>query len=299
MTKFLLDSGNPDEYKTLKALCESKGQELWGSTTNPSLIAKKLAGQKLTPKDAFALQKQLVMEILDIVPGAVSAEVYSDQTTLAQDMVEQGMDIASWHDRVVVKLPTTLEGMKARTELRKSGITINNTLVFSQEQTFAISLHEKLMKAQYGPTKSGYPCFISPFVGRLDDKGENGLTFLRYAVNLTHTYFEKDLVWMLEASIRNLPHLKAGIDYGSELMTAPLKVYEEWLGMTPDEQNAVTYDMPELKDVPVWTPSQELLNISTVEGVMSAITTNKLDLSHPLTSAGIDRFVADWAAILA
>ena len=130
MTKFLLDSGNPDEYKEIAALLGEKarldsarqGSELWGSTTNPSLIAKKLAseGKKLTPQEAFKLQKDIVLQIIEIVPGAVSGEVYADQNTKAEDMVEQGRDISSWHPRVIVKLPTTLEGMKARLQLRGS-----------------------------------------------------------------------------------------------------------------------------------------------------------------------------------
>src|ERR1700719_1712375 len=115
MTKFLLDSGDPDEYKEITSLAKEKGYELWGATTNPTLIAKKLAGQKITSEEAFALQKKIVFEILDIVPGAVSAEVYADDKTTAEQMVEQGRDIAKWHERIFVKLPTTIEGFKART----------------------------------------------------------------------------------------------------------------------------------------------------------------------------------------
>lgn len=301
MAKFLLDSGDPEEYKTISQLAKEKGSELWGSTTNPSLIAKKLAaaGKKLTTQEAFQLQKDIVLQIIGIVPGAVSGEVYADQTTTAQNMAEQGRDIASWHPRVVVKLPTTLEGMKARTQLRKEGIGINNTLVFSQEQVFAISLHEKLMTEAYGPAKTGFPAFISPFVGRLDDRGENGLTFLKYAVDLTHTYFAKDLVWMLEASIRNLGHMKEGIDMGSELLTIPAKVYQEWFALSPEQQAAVKAETTGLQDIPQWTPSEELLAIQSVDELMQAIESGKLDITHPLTTAGIDKFVADWHAILA
>lgn len=299
MTKFLLDSGNPDEYREVKKLAEEKGTELWGSTTNPSLIAKKLTGKKLTTKEAFALQKDLVLEITTIVPGAVSAEVYADQNTTAEDMTQQGLDIASWHNRVVVKLPTTYEGMKARGMLRKEGVTINNTLVFSQEQVFAISQHEKIMKQLYGSPKTGYPCFISPFVGRLDDRGEDGLSFLQHGVNLTHTHFEKDLVWMLEASIRTAAHLKAGIDMGSELETVPAKIFTEWLQMSREERDAVDTKQPSLTSIPQWEVPQELLAITTEEELLAAMQDGKLDITHPLTTAGIDKFVADWHAILA
>lgn len=301
MTKFLLDSGDPEEYKVISSLAKGKGSELWGATTNPSLIAKKLAasGKKLTTQEAFQLQKDIVLKITEIVPGAVSGEVYADQTTTAQDMAEQGRDIASWHPRVVVKLPTTLEGMKARTELRKEGIGINNTLVFSQEQVFAISLHEKLMTQQYGPAKTGFPAFISPFVGRLDDRGENGLSFLKHALKITHTYFPQDTVWMLEASIRSLAHMKAGMDMGSELLTIPAKVYQEWFALTAEQQAAVTTKLTGLQDIPQWTPSEGLLGMQSVDELMNAMESGKLDITHPLTTAGIDKFVADWHAILA
>src|SRR5690348_8185688 len=102
MTKFILDSGNPQEYRETSHLAEQHGSMIWGSTTNPSLVAKQLSGKKLTIEQAFSLQKELVLEILEIVPGAVSAEVYSDENTKADEMIEQGRDIASWHERVVV-----------------------------------------------------------------------------------------------------------------------------------------------------------------------------------------------------
>lgn len=300
MTKFLLDSGDPLEYQEIASLAKSKGSQLWGATTNPSLIAKKLAGQKFTKEEAVNLQKKIVLEIVDIVPGAVSAEVYADQITTGEDMAEQGREIASWHPRVVVKLPTNLEGFRARGMLRKEGVGINNTLVFSQQQVFAISQHEKIMKSLYGPAKNHLPSFISPFVGRLDDKGENGLVFLHHAVNMTQTMFEKDLVWMLEASIRNLAHFKAGIDMGCELTTVPAKVYREWFGLSKEEQDTIDLTPPRsLIDIPTWQVPVELTSITSETELMSTMTDGTLDISHPLTTSGIDKFVADWQAILA
>lgn len=303
MTKFLLDSGDPQEYKEISSLLHEKGTDLWGSTTNPSLIAKKIAasGKKLSPKEAFALQKEIVLEIINIVPGAVSGEVYADHTTAAEDMAEQGRVIASWHPRVVVKLPTTLEGLKARTLLRSEGIGINNTLVFSQEQVFAITLHENIMRREYGEAKTGFPAFISPFVGRLDDRGENGLAMLKHALELTHNYFAKDLVWMLEASVRNTIHIKAGIDMGCELMTVPAKVFSEWFALSTTQQNAIDVGVytKAITDIPAWTPTEEIKNVTTREQLMQTIENGRLNITHPLTTAGIDKFVADWKTILA
>ncbi len=299
MTKFLLDSGDPQEYRQTKKLLSEKGSELWGSTTNPSLIAKKLTGQKVSFDDAFyKLQRQIIEEILSIVPGAVSGEVYAAKDTTFEQMVEQGRQIASWGDRVVVKLPTTLEGFKARTELRKLGICINNTLVFSQQQAFAITLHEKLMNQLYGKPNSDWPSFISPFVGRLDDIGENGMDMVKHAVELVKKHFEPDTTWMLEASIRNATHLKQGLDLQVDLETVPSKVFTEWFGMSDDQQNAVVTENPALKPIPAWEVPQELLAIKTIDEFMEVVTSGKLDITHPLTDKGIDRFVADWSAIL-
>ena len=299
MIKYLLDSGDPDEYRHVAELAKSKGQELWGSTTNPSLIAKKLAGQKAAFEEAFfKLQKSLIDEILTIVPGAVSAEVYASPTSTASEMIEQGKTIASWHERVVVKLPTTLEGFKARTELRKLGITINNTLVFSQQQSYAISLHEKLMLDTYGKPQSGWPSFISPFLGRLDDRGEDGLSFLQNATETMHKLFGTDTTWMLAASIRTPRHFKASMEYGCEMITSPAKIYDEWFALSEDEQNAVALDATQLTKIPLWEPSEELKSITTIDGFFEAIENGTLDITHPLTDSGIERFVADWQQIL-
>ena len=154
-----------------------------GGTTNPSLIAKKLAGEKVTQDEAFFKQKEIIFELLEIVPGAVSAEVYADMTTPAEAMVEQGREIAKWHERIHVKLPTTIEGFKARTVLRQLGIPTNNTLVFSQEQIFAICLHEEIIQRQT-PIKNTWPPFISPFVGRLDDLDFNGMDLIADGIKL-------------------------------------------------------------------------------------------------------------------
>ena len=200
MTKFLLDSGDPDEFRLISNLAKENNSQLWGATTNPTLIAKKLSGpstslrgnnKKLSQKEAFQLQKQIVLEILDLVPGAVSAEVYADQKTKASEMIEQGKEIAAWHRRIVVKLPTTIEGFKARTQLRKNGIMINNTLVFSQQQVFAICLHEQIIQREFGPITpkaNGWQCFVSPFVGRLDDINQNGMQLVENSMKMKNEF---------------------------------------------------------------------------------------------------------------
>ncbi len=292
MTKFILDSGDPQEYEEAISLFKEHNIELWGSTTNPSLIAKKLAesGRKLTQSEAFFLQKDLVSQILDLVPGAVSAEVYADRKTNAQEMIEQGREIAKWDRRVVVKLPTTIEGFKARTVLRKEGIVTNNTLVFSPLQIFAITWHETLLEKEFGPIQSEWPSFISPFVGRLDDIGENGLQLVAEGMFIKSENDTK--LWMLEASVRTPHHINAGIALGSELITAPLKVYKEWLHSENTEN--------EVAIVPQWSISDELLinTSSSIDAFIGQLESGEIDISHPLTEKGIDKFVEDWKAIL-
>lgn len=293
MTRLLLDSGDPVEYKEISDLAKQHGSEIWGSTTNPSLIAKKLAGQKISQQKAFELQKQIALEILELVPGAVSAEVYADETTSAQQMIEQGRQIATWHERIVVKLPTTLEGFKARTQLRKEKVPINNTLVFSQQQIFAICLHEQLMQKLYGPIENKYPPFISPFLGRLDDLGENGMDLLEHGMKIKKIF--RSELWMLEASVRSIAHLQKGIEVGSELITAPAKVYREYFSGSSINNELSTIN---LKPIPYWQPPQELLEISSTHDFMNAIESGKLDITHELTDKGLVRFANDWKAIL-
>lgn len=290
MTRFILDSGDPEEYKTTKKLFEDNGKELWGSTTNPSLIAKKLSasGKKLTKTEAFDLQKDIVTEILTLVPGAVSAEVYADQDTSAQEMIEQGREIALWDKRVVIKLPTTLEGMKARTDLRKNGIVTNNTLVFSEEQIFAICLHEQLIQNEF-PSQDMWPSFISPFVGRLDDIGQNGMTLVKNGMDIKRKFSSQ--MWMLEASVRSSEHMDKGVSLGCELITAPLKAYQAWFAEKDMNSQIDTSG-------PIWQIPAELMKIQSLQEYFDAIESKKLSLDHELTVKGIQKFVDDWNAIL-
>ncbi|HSX40119.1 MAG TPA: transaldolase family protein [Candidatus Saccharimonadales bacterium] len=296
MAKFLLDSGDVNEYREIAKLAQEKGSELWGATTNPSLIAKKLAGKKITQEEAFRLQKEIVKEILTIVPGAVSAEVYADKDTTAEEMIEQGREIATWDARIFVKLPTTVEGFKARTALRKDEIMINNTLVFSLQQIFAIFLHEKIVRIEYEIDEEA--CFISPFVGRLDDKGKDGMMVIEQAVEMKKKY--NFSCWVLESSVRNPSHIKRGIDAGTDIMTVPAAVLREWLMMSNEEKESLdaTDYAKNLAPMPNWQPLEELLGIKDIEQFMSAIETKKLDVSDALTTAGIDKFAADWKSII-
>jgi transaldolase len=300
-TKFILDSGDTKEYREIAVLAEEKGSQLWGSTTNPSLIAKsageQLHGEKLTMEEAFELQRKIVTEILMIVPGAVSAEVYADRDTHAEEMIQQGKEIARWDSRVVVKLPTTIEGFKARTALRQLSILTNNTLVFSPEQIYAICLHEEIIQREFEP-QSKWPPFISPFVGRIDDKEFDGMDLVSQGMRLKKIF--NTPLWMLEASVRTIDDVKRGIELKSELITAPAKVYKEWFDLTNAERESVVEleDDEILNSIPEWKPPVEFLTTSSMDDFYRLIESGTLNINHPLTDAGIDRFVADWKAIL-
>jgi len=297
VTKFLLDSGDPEEYKEIQALAKDHGASIWGATTNPSLIAKKLAGKKISQDEAFRLQKGIVLEILTLVPGPVSAEVYADEKTTASEMIQQGKEIASWHDRVVVKLPTTLEGFRARTELRKESICINNTLVFSQQQIFAICLHEAISQKEFGPTQDLQPPFISPFIGRLDDIGEDGISLVENGMKIKKLFSLKLpqsplAIWMLASSLRSMRHMETMIEDQVELITAPGKVYKAYFYKQHEEEEK------SLTPLSYWSPPQNLLSIESFENFFEVIEKGELDITHPLTDKGIARFRDDWQAII-
>jgi|SRR3989344_3367978 len=295
MTQYLLDSGDPEEYKAIANLAREHNEVLFGATTNPSLIAKKLAGKKVSAQEAFELQKQIVMEIIDIVPGPVSAEVYADGKTTGEEMAQQGREIAKWHERIVVKLPTTLEGFKARTLLRREKIPINNTLVFSQQQVFAVNLHERLIQNN----ENLWPPFISPFVGRLDDMSEDGMVVVEHAMRLKRTYNFTPLV--LLSSVRRKEHMKRGVDCEADLVTAPATVYEEWFSLAQEQKNAIDTKAyaASLKSIDYWDPPAELLAIDSIDWFNQAIATGKLNIQHDLTDKGLVRFAEDWKTIIA
>lgn len=196
----------------------------------------------------------------------------------------------------VVKLPTTLAGFKARTELRKLGIPVNNTLVFSQEQVFAICLHEALIQKLFSPKPSLYPCFISPFVGRLDDSGENGMDIIRHTMRLKAMFTTP--LWSLEASVRTLSHMAKGLALQTELITAPAAIYKEWLLLPLEEKQRHEEEAEAGIALSPWNPPIELGQILDMEGFDKYLASNILDIRHELTDKGIVKFTQDWQTIL-
>ncbi|MBI4407054.1 MAG: fructose-6-phosphate aldolase [Candidatus Kerfeldbacteria bacterium] len=190
--KLFLDSAILDEIK----LAAATGL-LDGVTTNPTLIAK--SGRK---------HEEVVAEIAAIVNGPISAEVLSTTTA---EMLTEGKQLAKLHPNITVKLPMIVEAMPVVTQLAAAGIKTNVTLVFSVNQA--------LLAAKAGAT------FISPFVGRLDDTGENGMQVVADIVQVFKHY--KFSTQVLVASVRTPEHVRQAALLGADIATLPYLVFME------------------------------------------------------------------------
>ena len=275
-TKIFLDSGDPkDTELMLSALGFLDGQ-----TTNPSLIAgspgaqDRLArGEKFQKEELFAFYRETIQKVSLLIPGgSVSIEVYANETTLAEDMFLQGKEMFSWIKNAHIKYPTGKEGLKAAKMSIQEGMRVNMTLCFTQEQAAAV--YSATMGAKKGDV------FISPFVGRLDDRGENGMQLIE---NILKMYKQGDgHVEVLVASVRNLNHFMAAIHLGSDIITAPDKILQEW----QEKEFSVpgrdyVYEKGELKDI-----LYKQLDLEK--------SWEDFNIQHELTDKGIVRFAEDW-----
>ena len=190
--KFFLDSANLEDIKKGAAL-----GILNGVTTNPSLIAK----------EGIALEEQ-IRKVCDIIDGDVSAEVLATNT---RGMIEEGRRLARIHKNVVVKVPLTSEGIAAVSALSREGIRTNVTLCFSAVQA--------LIAAKAGAY------MVSPFIGRLDDLGYDGMDLIRDIVTIYKNYEYKTQV--LAASVRGTLHVVDAAKAGAHIATMPFKVLEQ------------------------------------------------------------------------
>lgn len=189
--KFFLDTANVDQVAEI-----ASWGILDGVTTNPSLVAKE-------GKDF----KETVLKMCALTP-CVSAQVTAND---APGMITQGEEYASWHKHVVVKVPMTTEGLKVLKHLSSKGIKTNVTLIFSVEQA--------ILAAKAGAT------IVSPFVGRLDDKGEDGMKVVEDILVAYKHYGIKTEV--LVASIRNVQHVHKSLLMGAHIGTMPYAVMQE------------------------------------------------------------------------
>ncbi len=187
--KYFLDTANVDEIRRAASL-----GILDGVTTNPSLIAKE-----------GRVFEEVIREIVEIVDGPISAEVVSLD---ADGMVEEALPLAEIHENVTIKVPMTPEGLKATKILSGKGIKVNVTLIFSATQALAAA-------------KAG-AAFVSPFIGRLDDIGDDGMALVEQIVRIFETHgIDSEII---VASIRHRYHLTQAALTGAEIATIPFKV---------------------------------------------------------------------------
>ena len=187
--KFFIDTANINEIKE----AHSMGM-VDGVTTNPSLIAKEGGDFK-----------EIIQEICAVVDGPISAEVISLD---AEGMLKEARDLAGIHANIVVKVPMTVDGLKATRQLTQEEIKTNVTLVFSPLQA--------LMAAKAGAT------FVSPFIGRLDDLSQEGLLLVEQIVEIYSNYaFDTEII---VASVRNPLHVLDSALIGADIATIPFDV---------------------------------------------------------------------------
>lgn len=199
--RFFIDTANLDNIKEAQSL-----SILNGVTTNPSLMAK----EGIKGKDNILEHYKTICEIVD---GDVSAEVIS---TDFEGMIREGQELALLNPQIVVKIPMIEEGIKAIRYFSDKGIKTNCTLVFS--------LGQALIAAQAGAT------YVSPFIGRLDDNGQDGIQIVKSIVDM----FEKQnyQTKVLAASIRNKNHIEECAKIGAHVVTAPLSAIKELITHT-------------------------------------------------------------------
>lgn len=275
-TRIFLDSGDVNETKEIiKVLGFLDGQ-----TTNPTLIAKNPAaqkrlaeGNKFTAEEIILFYQGVVKKISNLIlDGSVSVEVYADKNSTADELYGQGKEMFRWIPNAHIKFPVIPAGLEAAQRFVQEKMRVNMTLCFNQEQAAAVYAATKGAKKQ--------DVFVSPFVGRLDDKGKNGMDLIK---NILKMYGRGDgHSEVLSASVRNLNHFLYSIKLGCDIITAPFKVLKEWAdtGMQIPDENYV-YDSTNLEpilyeEIDLEKPWQEY------------------NISHEMTDAGIDRFASDW-----
>jgi transaldolase len=279
-TKIFLDGGDPGETREIIDLLGF----LDGQTTNPTLISKNPdarsrleKGNKFSEKEIYDFYQGVVKEISTLIPrGSISVEVYADVSTKVEQMLNQGREMFSWIPNAHIKYPSTREGLEAAEQAVREGLRVNMTLCFRQEQAAAV----------YAATKGAKKgdVFVSPFIGRLDDRGENGMGLIANIIQMFTG--SDDHVDVLTASVRHYEHMLYALQLGSDIITAPYKILKEWgeKGLTIPGSDYV-YHSGNLKAIPY----KDLKITSKWQD---------MDISHDLTDKGMERFSADWNALI-
>ncbi len=215
--KFFIDTANITEIKEAASMGMADGV-----TTNPSLIAKE-----------GRVFEEVIQEICEIVDGPVSAEVIS---TDADGMLDEARKLAALHENIVVKIPMTVDGIKATRQLTEEGIKTNVTLIFSPLQA--------LMAAKAGAT------YVSPFVGRMDDLSHEGMLLVEQIAEIFSNYaYETEII---VASVRNPLHVLDSALMGADITTVPFSVLKKFTAhpLTDSGLNAFLADWNKMEAKP-------------------------------------------------
>jgi transaldolase len=279
-TKIFLDGGDPGETREIIRLMGF----LDGQTTNPTLISKnpeartKLEkGEKFSEEEILDFYRNVVKEISGLIPqGSISIEVYAVPSTKADEMLKQGREMFQWIPNGHIKFPSAQEGLKAAEKAVKEGMRINMTLCFTQDQAAAV------YAATFGAKRGDV--FVSPFIGRLDDRGKNGMDLIAHILKMYQT--GDGHVELLTASVRNIDHLLYALKLGSDIITAPFKVLREWVerGLTVPGNDYV-YNPKGLKPIPY-------------ENMDLTRNWQEFDIHHDLTVKGMEKFSSDWDSLI-
>lgn len=273
-TRIFLDGGDINETKDILNVLGF----LDGQTTNPTLISKnpETQGKKFTKEEIYDFYKKVVKEISVLIPnGSVSIEVYADRRTKPFAMLNQAKEMNLWITNAHIKFPITTQGLKAAEMAVKLDMRVNMTLCFSQEQAAAV----------YAATRSAKKgqVFISPFIGRLDDRKENGMDLVK---NIVEMYKKGDgHVEVLTASVRNMDHFLYALALGSDIITSPLKILKEWHEKGMPLPQSFEYNGQNLQPIPY--KDLDLNN-----------DWKSFDIAHELTDIGMAKFSADWNSLI-
>jgi len=288
-TKIFLDSGNPQETQDIL----SQMGFLDGQTTNPSLVTQnpvlqdKLAnGTKLEKEALLEEYKKIILEIKRVIPdGAISIEVYADLQTTSEEMIAQARELNQWIDKPYIKLPTNSAGLEAASVLHKENVLLNMTLCFSQQQAAAV--YSATSGAQTGSV------FVSPFIGRLDDIGLQGMDLIR---NIRDMYSQGDHhVELLAASVRSIKHFLYALYLESDIITAPYTVLKQWVELNKPIPGT-DIALEEFVDVAKYLEN----NYTPIEPeeIDLNLDFHEYNIAHELTTKGIEKFAQDWNSLL-
>lgn len=290
-----IDGGDPTETAEAKKLLGY----IDGQTTNPTLVSKNPdvkkfieSGKKFSEQDLLKEYKRIVAEVAKVTNGPTSIETHANFETSVENLLTQAREMYTWIPNAYIKFPTISTGLEAAQKAVIEGIRVNMTLCFSQEQAAAIYAATK--RAVCDPLPGYYeknsPIYVSPFVGRLDDIGQNGMDVV---VNILEMFRAQGdgHVHMLTASVRSLHHLLYALKLKSEVITVPFKIFKEWAD--------TDFNLPD--DNFIYDPAIDLgktLEEIPYREISLDYEWNEYSIKHELTDKGLTAFANDWESLM-